>query len=147
MNFVHKTLTRFYEWLYHPSIRYYKPSHALISRFPSPGSQIKEVTLHNYKEPYIHSSYNVRFRRPTSHQAKDFSSIFAMDAPNTTVPDKLTQAKLLKKEDHNNKEAIESAKTEYFKKYKVPVEQSIYRNDFGWKVPESDNPETYGYLL
>ena len=62
MNLVSKALTRFYEWLYHPSFRYHKTSKAFIARYPSPGSQAIAVNLHDYKKPYTHSFYNVRFR-------------------------------------------------------------------------------------
>lgn len=97
MNFVSKVLTRFYEWIYHPAFRYHKPSKAFISRYPSPASVSKTVEVHNYKEPYTHSIYNVRFRHPTVHQAKTETSIFAMDnSQSLTIAEKLIQAKILK---------------------------------------------------
>lgn len=100
MNSISKVLTRFYEWLYHPSIRWHKYSKALVMRVPSPASEPKDINLHNYKQPYTHSPYNVRFRYPTHHQAVYESSFYAADAIQApTVPQKLIQAGLLKKQD------------------------------------------------
>ena len=101
-----------HEWIYHPAFRYHKPTKAFVSRYPSPASNNKLVEIHNYKEPYTHSFYNVRFRKPTIHQARVETSIFAMDAIQApSVPEKLIQANILKTGDENNKEAIEVAKT------------------------------------
>ena len=68
MNFVSKALTRFYEWIYHPAFRYHKPTKAFVLRYPSPGSHYKLIERHNYKEPFTHSIYNVRYRLPNYHQ-------------------------------------------------------------------------------
>ena len=41
---------------------------------------------------------------------------------------------------------MEKAKQAYFDLYKVPIEKTVYRNDFGYKMPIKGQRETYRYV-
>lgn len=63
--------------MFHPSVRPYEKTNnnASIYRYPSPGN-VRDSTPHNeqhqdYKTPYEHSKYNIRYANPTPMQLKD----------------------------------------------------------------------------
>ncbi len=67
----------FRNWLFHPSIlRYSNPKgKAVIFRYPTPGNFPLESAfpekVSDYKTPYEHTKYNVRYTNPTPMQTRD----------------------------------------------------------------------------
>jgi hypothetical protein len=49
-----KVVNRFWDWLFHPSIRWYHypKGKAAWFRYPSPGSTIHHEHVDDYKKPY-----------------------------------------------------------------------------------------------
>ena len=65
------------DWLFHPAIRLYTNPHAKASifRYPSPGNTVEDPIISNehtdFKTPYEHTRYNVRYLKPVPSQLKD----------------------------------------------------------------------------
>ena len=72
----------FRNWLFHPSIlRYSNPKgKAVIFRYPTPGNFPLESAfpekVSDYKTPYEHTKYNVRYTNPTPMQTSNKFSTF-----------------------------------------------------------------------
>jgi hypothetical protein len=48
-----------------------KNAKASIYRYPSPGNSINEKEVFDYKTPYEHSKYNVRYSKPIPSQTQE----------------------------------------------------------------------------
>lgn len=74
------------DWLFHPSIRAYAHPNAKASvyRYPAPGNATKPPlageAYTDYKTPYEHTTYNVRYARPTPAQRGDQILEFKFDS-------------------------------------------------------------------
>ena len=74
------------DWIFHPAIRKYDNPNvkAIFFRYPSPGNaSIKSMTPDkdkeaDYKTPYEHSLYNVRYAKPVPRQTMDTIETFSM---------------------------------------------------------------------
>ena len=49
-----KAVNRFWDWLFHPAIRWYHypKGKAAWYRYPSPGSEVRQHPVEDYKTPY-----------------------------------------------------------------------------------------------
>jgi hypothetical protein len=80
------------DWLFHPAIRAYKNPNAkaFIYRYPSPGNALNEPisdTPHlDYKTPYEHSPYDVRYTNPIPSQVAEVRYEYILD-PLTSTPE------------------------------------------------------------
>jgi hypothetical protein len=65
------------DWIFHPSIRLYENPNlkASVYRYPSPGNardeNLAQRHYEDYKTPYEHSRYNVRYARAVPTQRAD----------------------------------------------------------------------------
>lgn len=85
-----KAINRFWDWIFHPSIRWYHYPKGKASwyRYPSPGSVIRKQPIQDYKTPYEYSEYNIRYVRPVKTLTQPLESTFAGDGAGMTVIDK-----------------------------------------------------------
>jgi hypothetical protein len=83
-------LLRNRDWIFHPSIRLYENPNlkASVYRYPSPGNardnNLTESYYEDYKTPYEHSRYNVRYANPTPAQTSDKITEVKVDSPGLT---------------------------------------------------------------
>lgn len=85
-----KAINRFWDWIFHPSIRWYHfpKGKAAWFRYPSPGSIIRQDKFEDYKKPYQYSELNVRYTKPIKTVIQDKYATFIGDGISMNMVDK-----------------------------------------------------------
>jgi len=85
-----KAINRFWDWLFHPAIRWYRypKGKAAWFRYPSPGSYINKDPVADYKTPYEYSDLNIRYKRPIKTSLIREDSYYIGDKSDLKVFDK-----------------------------------------------------------
>jgi hypothetical protein len=132
-----KAIDRFWSWVFHPSIlrQNYPDWKAVVPRYPSPANQPNTEELHDFREPFATSIYNIRYKHPTPAQLQvgGAGSFFVSDRLSgySSWEEKYTNRRFrlvdfgfLKKGEESNKELVDKARQAFFSTYGAPIEKA-----------------------